>query len=838
MIALLFILAINGFHEELELRHFDNALEIAGDSDSLRAEVFLAMEDYPYATLLFERVFKNHPSAGSFISLWQCLLDEPVNSMVATDLFIEEVRANQELFQDSETMFDLWELSFFANDSDFTDSLEADFLNRFQKNRFTEEIICRKFWDMLYPAWHDDSARVVVLREFLNEYGEYSDRWRNQAFSSIINAVRETSDSLSWANILDEWLVSCPLDPRPGLKGANFLLEDSTDAEKALSLAREGLILAETNWKPIGFDEQEWFLTESSIQNGLLFQESRALFQLGEISEAFDVLSPLLDMNLYHIDDYHTPSSFFWLAGEIMLQEADTSGAFDAFISSTIAGHVSNEWSERSFLRLSELCRDEDVFEIAREYMNYKGPVFEDVTYLLGPDSLLQGSRLSWGDFNNDGFPDLLLGSRLYRNDNGVGFIDVTELTGLSENSGNGGIWGDLDNNRWLDIVICGTPAVIYLNDSGFFTDKTHEMNFFPSGNRPEGIGLADWNVDGYLDIYLANYEKPGELATGTEDLFYLGGVDGFREVADSIGMVPFSDRHLCGRGVSPCDYDRDGDMDLFISNYRLQENLLWENLENGLAVNNALENGIAGSVIDNFWGHTIGSAWGDFDNDGDWDLFCANLAHPRYIRFSDRSCLFVNNGPGMPFTDVRADAGIRFEETHSNPLWGDFNNDGFLDLYITSIYESRRSFLYLNNGDGTFDDVTFLSGSRVFNGWGAATADFDQDGRLDLAVGSGNVPKLFRNISESGNWILIDIDIPDILPGSTTGFAVELSRCEKIWLRQIEGGSGTTSQNSAVLHFGLPDEGPYTWKLFIPGRSEPSFEGDSLYTGNIYRIP
>ena len=110
--------------------------------------------------------------------------------------------------------------------------------------------------------------------------------------------------------------------------------------------------------------------------------------------------------------------------------------------------------------------------------------------------------------------------------------------------------------------------------------------------------------------------------------------------------MVPFLDRDLCGRGVSPCDYDRDGDMDIFVSNYRLQENFLWEN-RRGEAVNAALLRGVAGTETDGWWGHTIGSAWADWDNDGDWDLFSANLAHPRYITFSDRSMLYRNDGDG-----------------------------------------------------------------------------------------------------------------------------------------------------------------------------------------------
>ncbi|MEN8209703.1 MAG: CRTAC1 family protein, partial [Candidatus Fermentibacteria bacterium] len=217
-----------------------------------------------------------------------------------------------------------------------------------------------------------------------------------------------------------------------------------------------------------------------------------------------------------------------------------------------------------------------------------------------------------------------------------------------------------------------------------------------------------------------------------------------------------------------------------------------------------------------------------DYDNDGDWDLFSANLAHPRYIQFSDRSMLFEQHD-GY-FADVRSSAGIRFEETHSNPLWGDFNNDGWLDLYITSIYSDRRSFLYLNMGNGTFEDVTWLSGARVFNGWGAAAADYNLDGRLDLAVGSGDGPSLLENVTAGGNWMLVNVDPPEGINPSGIGCTVTLEQQGVTLMRQVEGGSGTTSQNGGTLHFGLPSDLPCTVRLYAPG--------DTIARMEIYRLP
>ena len=123
-----------------------------------------------------------------------------------------------------------------------------------------------------------------------------------------------------------------------------------------------------------------------------------------------------------------------------------------------------------------------------------------------------------------------------------------------------------------------------------------------------------------------------------------------------------------------------------------------------------------------------------------------------------------------------------------------------------------------MNLGNGQFEDVTWLSGARIFNGWGAAAADYNLDGRLDLAVGSGNGLTLLENNTAGGNWILVSVNPPEGVNPSGTGCSVILEQDGTIMMRQIEGGSGTTSQNSGVLHFGLPSDLPCTIKLYAPG--------------------
>ena len=167
------------------------------------------------------------------------------------------------------------------------------------------------------------------------------------------------------------------------------------------------------------------------------------------------------------------------------------------------------------------------------------------------------------------------------------------------------------------------------------------------------------------------------------------------------------------------------------------------------------MEKGVAGTNNDGYFGHTIASAWGDYNRDGWMDLFCANLAHPRYIEFSDISQLLVNSGPpDFVFTDQIKGSEITYDETHSVPAWIDIDRDGDLDLYITSVYPQERSYFYLQEADGSFTDIAFLSGTRVDNGWAVEFCDFDNDGDPDLLVGSGSGVRLFKNREDTtGYW-------------------------------------------------------------------------------------
>jgi hypothetical protein len=438
--------------------------------------------------------------------------------------------------------------------------------------------------------------------------------------------------------------------------------------------------------------------------------------------------------------------------------------------------------------------------------------------------ALAASSRVAWGDYDNDGWDDLMTnGPTLYRNNGDGTFSDVTAaagLTAVTAGSG-GGVFGDYDNDGWLDYFGLGTgfatsdillhnegdgtfadvTAASLISDLAVETDPDCDGTLDPEHAPTEGAGWVDLDTDGFIDLYLAEYEC-GATYTNYVDRFFRNNGDGtFVEWGTDHGFTYVAH---AGRGVSPADYDQDGDVDIFVSNYRLDPNFLYVNDGDGTVTNAGATSHLAGDGGSNAYGHTIGAAWIDADHDGDFDMLLSNLAHARYYDFSDRTQLMINNGSGV-FTDTAAEAGIIYRETHSNPTVQDFDNDGDQDIFITCVYDGRFSEMYFNNGDATFDQVNYETGAIAYNGWGSAASDYDRDGDVDLVAYT-----LFDNATaaEGNNWIQVrtlgGMSEAGLVNAAGLGAVVTVTVDGEPHLGHTSGGSGTGCQDTAYLVFGL----------------------------------
>ena len=432
---------------------------------------------------------------------------------------------------------------------------------------------------------------------------------------------------------------------------------------------------------------------------------------------------------------------------------------------------------------------------------------FEDVTERAGLGGI-GASHLAWGDFDGDGYMDLLVnGSRLLHNDGRGGFEDVTSKLGLAHLSGtNGGLWGDYDND--------GDPDIFATSERGNHLLENRQIEGFEdvSGRTlpvmdPVPVEAAAWgdlDNDGFLDLYLANYERRLPiLGICLPDRLLRNRGDGrFEERSVEAGLI--TGEPMCGRGVLWEDINRDGLQDILVSNYRLDPNLLWINNGDGTFSDEALRFGVRGRNDNGHYGHTIGAAVGDINGDGYLDIFLSNLAHPAFIEYSDLSMLLQRSGSEAPlFLDRFDRSGIAYEETSSDPSFADIDNDGDLDLFITSIYPGRYSHLYLNDGEGNFTDISWASGARVEDSWGAAFADFDNDGAMDLAVSSKGSVKLLKNRGNSNHWLEVVMRMAGC-NYQGIGSRVRVRFGDREQIRTLSAGRGTGNQDAPVAHFGL----------------------------------
>ena len=336
--------------------------------------------------------------------------------------------------------------------------------------------------------------------------------------------------------------------------------------------------------------------------------------------------------------------------------------------------------------------------------------------------------------------------------------------------------------------------------------------------DNTSSAALGDVNGDGNLDVYWGNWLVTYPQDAAVQDRYFQGQGNGsFTDAQKKAGLVlptPFS-----VYGVTFHDHNDDGHQDIFVSNYHLFPNQLWQNQGDGSFVDVAAKLGVAEDKVappsylqakKMTGGHSYGVDFADVDNDGDMDYFITNLSHPREQPWSDPSMFAENSGaPSYSFTNKTTAAGFIYDEGDVNVAFGDFDNDMDQDVVIATVYPGHYSKLYRNDGKGKFIDVTYEAGTAVHEAVGAVWADVDNDGDLDLLLtgrgtGARGVHLFTNRIKNNNGWVKLQ------LQGKTSnrdavGARVYLEAGGVKQQLDVRGGEGHyNTQRPLTLHFGL----------------------------------
>ncbi len=458
-------------------------------------------------------------------------------------------------------------------------------------------------------------------------------------------------------------------------------------------------------------------------------------------------------------------------------------------------------------------------------------------------------------DFDGDGWLDVYaiqggpfpprearpaFGDRLFRNNGGGQFIDITASSGLASlpgGYGHGAAVGDYDNDGRPDLFVTrwGAYALYHNAGQGRFEDVTKATGLGGVRECPTSAAWADLDNDGDLDLYVCHYLKwdpanppvcedpprPGNTYcdprhfAAIPDRVFRNDHGRFVDVTEQAGIV---DRHGRGLGVVAADFDGDGKTDLFVAN-DTTANFFFRNQGGFRFTEEGLESGLATNASGGYLAG-MGVACGDFDGDGRIDLAVTNF-------YGESTTLYHNLGGGL-FSDRSAAAGLA-ALTHFMLGFGlaalDANNDGRLDLaqanghtndYLPSTPYAMPAQLFLGDGAGKLTDVSEKAGppwQLLRLGRGLATGDFDNDGRVDVLLVSENARlALFRNGSDEGpghprppqgHFLTLALE------GTSSnrdgvGAQVTLSASGKTQVASRFGGGSYLSASDRRLHFGL----------------------------------
>ncbi|MEM7102674.1 MAG: FG-GAP-like repeat-containing protein [Bacteroidota bacterium] len=406
------------------------------------------------------------------------------------------------------------------------------------------------------------------------------------------------------------------------------------------------------------------------------------------------------------------------------------------------------------------------------------------------------GSGVSFVDFNGDGFDDISIATAMgspplfYENNNGFFFpiALASSVTCFSKHI----IWIDYDNDGDRDLFIsCEEGTNRLFNNDGALnlTDVTVSAGLPMIMDPTFGASFGDYDNDGWLDIYWVN-RSFGGAATNYGNFLYKNMGDGtFQDVTSSTGTMDYGKGPLC---TAFMDYNQDGWQDIYISVDKYD-------YDNTMLMNTGGSNfqDVTASTGTNIFIDAMSVSPGDYDNDGDEDIYITNSNEPPYNVF------YVNNGDGT-FTNLAASAGLLFQSTSWAANFFDFDNDTKLDLYVSSQSPLDYNGLFHNQGSFPFTQLS-ISGDN-FMSFSNAIGDINNDGKMDIFTGGfGPFPcVLFENINPQNNNF-IKINLQGLVSNREgLGSWIKVYANGETYTRFTRCGEGYLNQNSLTNHIGI----------------------------------